>query len=261
MSDLPPSDPLEVALSRSPAGPAAAFRSIPRLLREAMRPRAVRVLLVLVVCYGAIGPAGRGHIDWSAIFPAISSPLVLVALHFAWTALFGVLVPLVAVRATAGLRPKDVGMTLGDVRFGALVLAIGLPLMTAAIVLGARTTSLEGAYPLFAHVAGHPAPNPLPPGDFALYSLAYGFFFLGVETLHHGVITFGLCEIPVSARLALAALVHTIWHFGQPLPELIAAPIWAFVVGVIVLRARATWPAVLLHWVPNVVLDAVLTYG
>ena len=103
-------------------------------------------------------------------------------------------------------------------------------------------------------------PTPVPPFDFALYSLAYGFFFLGVETLHHGVITFGLPEVPVSARLALAALVHTIWHFGQPLPELIAAPIWAFVVGVIVLRARATWPAFVLHWVPNVVLDAVLTY-
>ena len=256
-----PRDPLEAALAQSPKQALAALRGVPTLLREALRPRSVRVLIIVLICYGAIGPNSHGHIPWSTIFPSIESPLLLVSLHFGWMALFGIIVPLAAIRLNVGLRPADLGVCLGDLRFGALIVGLGLPLMTVAIVFGARDPGLRATYPLFAHVLGHPAPQPVPPLDFALYALAYGLFFLGVETLHHGILIFGLPDVPVSARLGLAALVHLIWHFGAPIPELIAAPIWAFVVGAIVLRARATWPAFVLHWVPNIVLDAVLTYG
>lgn len=249
-----------VARARDAAGPWAE-------LLAAARSRDGTLLLALVATYGLLGPGGYVWwlpAPWTAALPA---PQAWTARLLVSAALVAACVAFVHVRGIA--RGGAIGLGRGDGRAGlrlggALTFALGVSVVLAAACLPGATFGRPlwtCDAPSVARVAlacpdaAAPAAVAVPLTDLALFAGAYGAYFAGVEALHHGLVLFGWPEARPGARLLACGLVHLLFHFGTTPAEVILGPVWAVGVGVLVLRCRSIWPAVVAHWLPNVALD------
>jgi hypothetical protein len=138
---------------------------------------------------------------------------------------------------------------------GSRLRALGLALGVVAVFvvpfsLGARSDVMRAVYPLYRAAPG---------ASLVGYELAYLLFFVALDGLLRGVLLFGLLETGASLVLAIGVetVVQATWHLGKPLPEALGSPVWGIVGGLVSFRTRSVWPAVLSHWVLNVIIDLV----
>ena len=171
-------------------------------------------------------------------------------------------VPAVLIRAWYGHPLRDYGLGLPSGRWvrlslwSAVVLfAVSLP----AFVISTGDEAMQATYPLFR--------GELDGWDFAVYELGYLLFFLAIEFIFRGYLLLGLRqgERPAKGDASLflyaifvSMLAYVIWHLGKPTPELLGALVWGPVAASVVLLTRSIWPVVLVHWLLNVILDAIL---
>ena len=185
-----------------------------------------------------------------------------------------VLIPIVLIKVVyrqdlrdygLGLPPKDrLGLSL-------LSAAVLLVLSAPAFYLGARDPSMRATYPLY-----RGSFNGL--GQFAFYEAGYLVFFIAIEFIFRGYLLFGLFNARDSEALpgtsgirgplvfgyysiVISMLSYTAWHLGKPLPELWGTLVWGIATGTVVLATRSIWPVVAVHWLLNVFLDALITWG
>lgn len=207
--------------------------------------RAVPTLFIaLTVGFLLWGPEGNAWPLRAALTGM--APATFGAASFAFGALVMVGLPLLLLAVIAGDSPKHYGFDLGDFRRG-------LPITVLVIVC---------SYPVMAQVAKSPefaAEYPLyDPGEQLLfYEASYLLFFIAVEGAIRGLLLFGVRRHSGQVWLALlvSTLVQTLWHLDKPLGELLAAPVWGLVVGILCLRLGSVWYAVLFHYASNVFLD------
>ncbi|MHC4469579.1 MAG: CPBP family intramembrane glutamic endopeptidase [Planctomycetota bacterium] len=191
------------------------------------------VLLAAYMTYGsnhfAAGVLGTPARDQTAVVWMFLAALLLLGLAPA-------LLWRTAVRAPLG----EIGLTLGDARFGLKITGIAtvvviLPLMYVASRLG----EVQDAYPMAEGV-----------GDstkvFLLYEIAYLLYYLGWETFFRGYLTLGLAgRIGPFPAVALSTLVSTAIHYGKPVAEVWGAVVAGFLFGWLAIRTRSVvWPLV-----------------
>ncbi len=138
-------------------------------------------------------------------------------------------------------KPRDFGVTLGDVPAGLFWFVLSSVVMTAIIVPISQTDAFQryyGKIPLIADSWKY----------FTIYALSYFFYMTGWEYIFKGYMLFGLEE---KWGAAGAVLVQTIpfamLHIGKPLPETLASVIAGVFLGLMALRTRSFWWGVFIH--------------
>jgi membrane protease YdiL (CAAX protease family) len=164
--------------------------------------------------------------------------------------LFG-LVPALLLKVVARERLLELGLGLGDWRAGLAVMVLGLLLV--ALPGGwsvARMPEFQAEYPM-AKLAAASAAN------FVIYQLAYGgLYYLAYETFFRGFLQLGLARsIGHPAAILVQTAVTTLLHIGKPDGEIWSALLAGVVFGLVVVRTRAVWPLVLVHWALGAATD------
>jgi membrane protease YdiL (CAAX protease family) len=151
------------------------------------------------------------------------------------------LVPWLVARTAFQRKGSELGLQLGDARYGFVAVAIGLPVALAAAYLGSLDPAMQAEYPI-ARSAWR---------SFALIVATEGFYlvyYLGWEFLFRGWMLMGL-ERRLGALPAI--LVQTIpsalAHIGKPISESFAAILAGLLFGYLAYRTRSILYPLLLH--------------
>ncbi|MFY9725789.1 MAG: CPBP family intramembrane glutamic endopeptidase [Bryobacteraceae bacterium] len=212
-------------------------------------------------------PATRAH-----ILPGV--PWDQEWLSFLAGFVFVVVVPILLIKLVyhQDLRDYGLGLPHRD-RWGLALLSAAMLLIFSApaFYLSTRDPGMRALYPLyrgpFASV-----------GEFAIYEAGYFLFFVAIEFIFRGYLLFGLYNardrealpgthgIPGPLlfgyyAILVSMLSYTAWHLGKPIPELWGTLVWGIATSTVVLATRSIWPVVVVHWMLNVFLDAVITWG
>jgi len=212
-------------------------------------------------------PAARAHIlsgvpwdqEWLSFFAGF---------------VFVVVVPILLIKFVYRQDLRDYGLGLPQRgRWGLALLSAAILFVSSLplFYLSTRDAGMRALYPLYR--------GPFSTvGQFAIYEAGYFPFFVAIEFIFRGYLLFGLYgardreALPGVRGMAgplvfgyyailISMLSYTAWHLGKPVPELWGTLVWGIATGTIVLATRSIWPVVVVHWMLNVFLDAVITYG
>ncbi len=191
---------------------------------------------------GVAGP-GRGWV-------ALSGRPLPSTVHWTAAGLLLGLAPLLGARWLCGLRPAQVGLGAGDRRAGLIWMAAGVPVAAALGRLAAADPAMRAVYPLDPDLA---------PGTGALarHAALLLVYYVAWETLFRGVLLLGLRRrLGPRAANALQTALSVTAHFARPPLETLASAPAGLALGAVSLRARSIWPAVVIHWVAGLTMDA-----
>jgi membrane protease YdiL (CAAX protease family) len=145
------------------------------------------------------------------------------------------------------------GVQRGDVRLGARVLALGLPLALLVAWIGSADAEMQTEYPLAKSVKERP-------GLFAITEAAYLVYYVGWEFLFRGVMLFALYQrygavLAVSVQTIPSAIVH----IGKPASESFAAIVAGVLFGCIALETQSIIYPLALHAALGISTDVFVT--
>jgi membrane protease YdiL (CAAX protease family) len=146
------------------------------------------------------------------------------------------------------------GVRLGDWRLGLKAFLILAPAMMALTFPSSRMESFTAEYPLYKGAGASPS-------NFMFYSLVYLAHYLGWEFFFRGYMQFGLRNgLGDWNAILIQTLASCLVHIGKPDAEIYSSILGGIVWGMIVLRTRSLLPALLLHWLLGISLDAFIIY-
>lgn len=222
--------------------------------RTALQKREVLIPLVLCVVFPLWGQHGRAPFEWSALWPAIDTAYDRALADFAWGFLLAAIVPAAIIGLVLREPLRDYGVALGDTRAGLRWFAVLLVASVPAMWLASRDPAMRAVYPLFGHTR-------LSVSDFVLYELASLAFFVAADGSIRGWLLFSLRNVSAPMAVVVSALVQMVWHLDKPMGEQVGALVWGIGIAALNLRLRSFVWATLVHWLSNVLLDALITYG
>lgn len=166
-----------------------------------------------------------------------------------WSLVFLVLVPGVLM-GIFGIRLRDVGVRLGDTRYGfpatLATIVIALPL----IYLSTADASLQQTYPWAGAWVGRSLLTLL------AWVVIYGLYYFAFEFFYRGFLLHVVRGAwGVNAGLWVQTLAAGLVHLGKPLPEALAAVPASLVFGVMAVRGRSILYPMLLHLAIGVATD------
>ena len=175
-------------------------------------------------------------------------PTALDGIGFTVAALF--IAPALLHLLTGG-NLRELGVRVGDARFGLAAVAVCAPIGVLIMVLSSGPTSgLQSAYPWpGAAIGGSLA-------ALAAWAVIYAFYYLAFEFFYRGFLLKLL--VPVAGNhlaVWLQAVAATLVHLGKPLPEVLAALPASLLFGVIAVRSKSVLYPALLHLVIGLALD------
>lgn len=165
-----------------------------------------------------------------------------------WGFFCGFLLPLSVAIAT-GLPIKDLGLTIGDWKFGAASVLLGLAVMSGFGTWASLQPDFQNYYLTIA------LQHKSSPVSFWLSLL---FYMVGWEFLFRGFLLFGLAGKPTKAELlprtpkvwsavSFSTLLFGLSHWGKPLPELAGSFIAGAILCLIAWRTHSCLAPILLH--------------
>jgi membrane protease YdiL (CAAX protease family) len=164
--------------------------------------------------------------------------------QFASACVLFLLVPLVLLKFLGREKLKDLGLGLGDVKFGLWVVLLGwLVLALPGGLSAGGMEDMRAEYPL--------AKLSVESGSrFVVYQLAYGLlYYVAWEAFFRGFLQMGLRpHIGDLPAILVQTAASTLLHIGKPMGETWAALLAGFLFGALMLRMRSIWPLVLVHW-------------
>jgi membrane protease YdiL (CAAX protease family) len=174
--------------------------------------------------------------------------------HVAALLLIGVL-PLAVLRFGFGMKLADLGIQLGDWRFGVKAVAVLCVLMTPLLYVNSFDAGFRAEYPL-TKLAG------LSVGTWILWELTYLVYYIGWECYFRGSLLFGLRErFGTAGAMAFQTAISCLVHIGKPFGEITASAPAGFLFAAIALRTRSiVWP-LLFHWYLGALTDVFCYYG
>jgi len=149
-------------------------------------------------------------------------------------------VPLLLGRLVLGFSLKDLGVGLGDWKFGLKAVALLYLAFLPILILVSSTPAFCHKYPLFIDAKRSF-------GHFVLYEGAYAVYFIGWEFIFRGFLLFGLKPALGFYAVFIQTIPFAILHFGKPQPETLAAIVAGLLLGYLALRTRSFWYCWLLH--------------
>lgn len=158
--------------------------------------------------------------------------------------LFLLAVPLLLATAV-GFRAEELGLTLGDWRFGLAATAPLALLLLPLLYLGAADPTLQAAYPWPGEWLGER------PQRLLLWAPIYALYYLAFEFFYRGLLLRGAATHWGAHRAQwLQATAATLIHLGKPLSEVVSAFPASLLFGALALRSRSLVYPVLLHlWI------------
>jgi membrane protease YdiL (CAAX protease family) len=177
--------------------------------------------------------------------PGLESALA----NIGWAVLLFLVLPLLLLRVS-GISAREAGLQLGDVSFGFKLTIILSLIALPVLYLGAQDPALQAAYPWAGSWPGASLANLMAwAGLYALYYLAYEFFFRGflvrVITPHWGLV----------AAIWVQALASALIHLGKPPLETLGTIPLGLVFALFAIKSRSIlWPA-LFHLVIGMTAD------
>ncbi|MCS7263845.1 MAG: CPBP family intramembrane metalloprotease [Armatimonadetes bacterium] len=165
-----------------------------------------------------------------------------------WGFLCGFLLP-VSIAFALGFSIKDLGLTTGDFKFGAMSVLVGLAVM---LFLGFWASLQPDFQAYYITIALQHKSSPI---SFWLSLLAY---MTGWEFLFRGFLLFGLAGKPkkvelvprtlkVWSAIGFSTFLFGLSHWGKPLLELLGSFIAGVVLCLIAWRTRSCLAPILLH--------------
>ena len=146
------------------------------------------------------------------------------------------------------------GVRLGNWQWGLKAFFILAPVMMALTFPSSRMGSFTAEYPLYKGAGASPS-------NFMLYSLLYVAYYLGWEFFFRGYMQFGLGEkLGDWNAILVQTLASCLLHIGKPDAEIYSSILGGVVWGMIVFRTQSLLPALLLHWLLGICLDAFIIY-
>ena len=186
---------------------------------------------------------------------AVSAPAREPFLHFLFSALLLGAAPVAVGHWICGLRLRDLGLGLGDVRRGLLWLAIGIPVAMLAGWMGASSPTMQAVYPLDPAVTATPA-------SFIPHAMRNLMYFGAWEVLFRGVLLFGLRgAVGAGGANAGQTSFSVLAHFGRPMTETFSAIPAGFAFGGIALHTRSVWYVAIIHWTVGMSMDWFILAG
>lgn len=158
-------------------------------------------------------------------------------------------VPLATLRLGFGVPLSDLGLALGDWRWGLRFLGLGVVVATPLVWAGSFDPAFQAEYPL-TKLAGRDL------GTWVLWELTYLAYYVGWEAYFRGALLFGLRDrLGVTGALCVETAISTLVHIGKPVGELVGAAPAGFLFGAAALRARSFVWVLLLHWYLGALMD------
>ncbi|MCC7380646.1 MAG: CPBP family intramembrane metalloprotease [Deltaproteobacteria bacterium] len=224
-------------------------------LRETDR-RTVVILtaaaLILVVFKKVGGPGffrGLGT-------PLESHPRIEVIADLWWFGCCFLMLGVVPALITSRLRGVDraeLGLGIGDHRFGLRWVAILYGVMLPVIGVASRFESFWRYYPLN-EALGREAVTFFGSGQPAdwiawlvLYEVGYALYFVGWEYFYRGFLTISLYRPLGIHAIFVGNIPFVLMHAGKPFPEALGSIVAGVALGLFALRARSFWYGWLLH--------------
>jgi uncharacterized protein len=150
------------------------------------------------------------------------------------------IVPFLIGRLVLGFPVAELGVGLGDWKFGLKAVFCMYFAFLPILVLVSYLPSFQSKYPLFFEAASNPA-------HFFVYECAYAVYFIGWEFIFRGFMLFGLRPSIGFYAVFVQMIPFAILHFGKAQIETLAAVLAGILLGYLALRARSFWYGWLLH--------------
>ena len=154
-----------------------------------------------------------------------------------------------------GFRPRELGLGLGDWRFGLKFCALVIPLLVVPLTFaGSFTADVIREYPVAKEALAGPR-------QFAIHTLFYLFYYVGWEVFFRGYSLFGLVErLGKWPAIFVQAIPSTVIHtsivcMGKPFGETLGALPVGILFGWLSLRTRSMWYAFAIHASIGVLTD------
>lgn len=155
------------------------------------------------------------------------------------SALF-VLIPVVAVALTPGVKISELGFGLGDVRYGLRAAGLLYLLMLPFVVAVSFSPAFHDHYPLARGAASGWGP-------LLVFESAYWLYFIAWEFVYRGLLCVALYPRIGASVLVLHTIPFAVMHGGKPEAEAFGSIVAGIALGLIAVRARSFWYGVLLH--------------
>jgi membrane protease YdiL (CAAX protease family) len=151
----------------------------------------------------------------------------------------------------------QVGLGLGDYRFGLKLAALAIPVLIVPLIfIASRMPEVRAEYPLVKVLFTR--------HDLVLwYELAYvGLYYVAWEFYFRGFLLFGIREtLGDFMAVVIQTIPSSLIHFGKPEGETIGSIIAGIVFGVVALRTKSIWYGFLAHATIGVLTDLFIIFG
>lgn len=143
---------------------------------------------------------------------------------------------------------KDLGLGLGDWKFGLRWIAIFLGIMIPVVIIASYTDTFAHKYPLSKGSMKSMEAFLVWEGVSLLYFVGWEFYF-------RGYMLFSLYKYLGTVAIFVPMIPFVILHSSKPFPEALGAIFVAELLCVFALRAGSFWYGMLLHWTINTAMD------
>jgi membrane protease YdiL (CAAX protease family) len=220
---------------------------LPREFQEVLRPGKLAVALTIIILVGVAywylgSPGPRLLQNAEPGFHAAAFKIGLAAALM-------LVVPLIATFAL-GMKPSELGLRLGDARYGLLATVIVTSILVVPLFFAADDPLIQDTYPWAGHWPGQSVKNlAMWIGMLLIYYVSFEYFFRGfmIKAIepHWGL----------AAAIWAQAIASTLVHLGKPPAETITALPAGILFGIMAVRGRSIlWPA-LLHLNVGLITD------
>lgn len=218
---------------------------------------AAAFILVAYRGYGSVGGFHRLFGDVLADHPL--RPLLPFLYWYACSVVVLGLVPLLLARALLRLRPAELGLALGDWRFGLRAVLLMYGIMLPLLWLVSGSASFQNTYPL-CHYVRQQAVLLVVGGQGALaavliHEVGYALYFLGWESLFRGFLTIGLARYIGPVAIFVQTIPFALLHAGKPPLEALGSIVAGVALGWLALRTRSMLWGCLIHVVVALSMD------
>lgn len=170
------------------------------------------------------------------------------------------LLPIIIVALLPGRSLRDVGLGLGDWRYGLRAAVALYAVMLPLLVLASLRPNFADYYPMSDWVRDQVAIF-ADSGDrshlwpFVIYEIAYALYFVGWEFFHRGFLTIGLSRSFGWYAIFIVTIPFAILHVDKPMPEAYGAIVASVVLGWLAIRTRSSWWGFFVHASVAVTMD------
>lgn len=152
------------------------------------------------------------------------------------------------------IRPRDVGLSLGNwklsVKYAAIVLALALP----AMYYGSTLPDFRSYYPIWSHASDSI-------GRFLLYEAMIAVLMFNTEFFFRGYLLLSLRSVTGrNSAILLHAIPYMLVHIGKPALEVPYSFFVGLLFGYLALKTRSILPSFLIHFLGSVGFEIMVLY-